>query len=134
MHGAENRKTNVPSSLASAKFVFIRKEAKSPLELPYEGPYEVVNKEEKYYALQVGSRQEKVSIGRLKTAFVDNERPVTVAQPPRRGRPPGQPANAHQAALSNAAHQGTRARGQQPPWQKTHDPHPSPPTYAEVTT
>ena len=56
MHGAENRRTNVQSSLALAKFVFIRKEAKRPLEPPYEGPYEVVNKEDKYYTLQVGSR------------------------------------------------------------------------------
>ena len=92
-HGAESHRTSVPTALRSAKFVFLKREAKKPLETPYVGPYEVLAKHEKYYTLQMGNRQEKVSIDRLKAAIVDQKLPVQVAQPPKRGRPPVKPLN-----------------------------------------
>ena len=60
------------------------------METPYVGPYEVIARYDKYYVLQMGSRQDKVSIDRLKPAMVDQEGPVITAQPPKRGRPPRQ--------------------------------------------
>ena len=81
-HGAEARHARIPPALVSAKFVFLRREARKPLETPYVGPYEVISKHEKYYTLQMGSRQEKVSVDRLKAAVVDQQLPVPVAQPP----------------------------------------------------
>ena len=92
-HGAKSHCTSVPTAMRSAKFVFLRREAKKPLETPYVGPYEVLAKHEKYYTLQMGNRQEKVSIDRLKAAIVDQQLPVQVAQPPKRGRPPVKPLN-----------------------------------------
>ena len=83
-------KSNVPDRLTKAKFVFIRSDARrNPLQTPYEGPYAVVSKTDKNFTVQLGSRQDNVSIDRLKAAEVDEQFPVPVAQPPHRGRPPG---------------------------------------------
>ena len=100
--------------------MFLRREARKPLETPYVGPYEVISKHEKYYTLQMGSRQEKVSVYRLKAAVVDQQLPVPVAQPPRRGRPPGQPPN-------NTHYQQVPLDPQEKQVQMK-------PTYAEVTS
>ena len=82
-------KVNVPDVLTRAKFVFVRTDArKTPLQTPYEGPYAVINRSDKFFTLQMGTREDNVSIDRLKAAHVDEALPVPVAQPPRRGRPP----------------------------------------------
>lgn len=79
----------VPRSLASSDFVFTRRDAhRTPLQNPYEGPFRVLEKGDKSFKLDVGGRSETVTVDRLKPAHVDIDRPVTVAQPPRRGRPP----------------------------------------------
>ena len=109
-HGAENIRTNVPDNLAKAKYVFVRREPRRSLQTPYEGPYEVLERRDKYFTLQIGTRQDNVTIDRLKVALVDNDLPVTVAQPPRRGRPP---------------RPGTP--------EPTPEPLPTQPTYAEIT-
>ena len=72
-----------------------------------------------------------MSIDRLKVALVDNEEPVTVAQPPRRGRPLRPPEQ--QEGLDNATNRGIQARVRQHPQQELEDLRPTPPTYAEVT-
>ena len=112
-HGEDiSHRPNVPSTLETAEFVFVRRDAqKSPLQKPYDGPYEVVERAPKHFVLQFGNRQDSVSIDRLKPAHLDQTQPPQVAQPPRRGRPPG-------------------SRNQATP--RT-DPPPIP-TYAEVTT
>ena len=46
---------------------------------------------EKTFRIMVGSREEIISVDRLKPAHVDLTGPVSVARPPRRGRPPLQP-------------------------------------------
>ena len=76
-----------PDRLASAAFVFVRRGAPGPPLSPlYDGPYKVVGREEKVFTLQLGGREEKVSVDRLKPCLADE---VTPADPPRRGRPPG---------------------------------------------
>ena len=80
-------KTNVPDRLLKAKFVFIRTDArKTPLQTPFTGPYAVIDRNDKFFTLQMGNKQDTVSIDRLKEAIVqDDGLPVPVAQPPRRG-------------------------------------------------
>ena len=130
-HGAENVKPKVPVALTSAKFVFIRKEAKKPLEPPYTGPYEVLERSEKYFKLQIGSRQDKVSIDRLKVALVDQNNPVQVAQPPKRGRPPTKNNSSNQKGVqSHSSSKQTLDHADQ----MVQNPQPDRPTYAEITT
>ncbi len=55
-----------------------------PLAAPYAGPYLVLSKGAKTFTIQVGQRQEIVSVDRLK--------PHTGLGPVSRGRPPKMPA------------------------------------------
>ncbi|CAI5673972.1 unnamed protein product [Oreochromis niloticus] len=81
--------TFVPSSLDSARFVFVRHDAhRTPLRPPYDGPYRVLKPGNKHFILDFGGRQEVVSVDRLKPAHVMQEDQVVPAQAPRRGRPP----------------------------------------------
>ena len=76
----------LPEKLLSANFVFVRKGAPGPPLSPlYEGPYTVVARDPKYFTLELGGRQEKVTVDRLKPFLAQL---VTPAEPPRRGRPP----------------------------------------------
>ena len=69
--------------------MFVRRDDRQkPLQRPYTGPYKVLDKSDKTFLLDIGGRQEHVSIDRLKPAHVDDSEPVQVANPPRRGRPP----------------------------------------------
>ena len=88
-HGGDSIKSHVPSALNQAKFVFVRHDAtKKPLQTPYDGPYEVLERTPKYFTLQIGDRTDRISIDRLKLAHLDQSQPPQVAQPPKRGRPP----------------------------------------------
>lgn len=57
--------------MATCDYVFIRRDAvKKPLIAPYDGPYKVLEKHEKYFKIQLPNRTSVVSIDRLKPAFV----------------------------------------------------------------
>jgi hypothetical protein len=72
--------------------VFICRDAyKAPLTPNYDGPDKVISKTAKYFIVQIGLREESVSIDRLKPAYLDRSEGVVVAQPLRRGRPPLRP-------------------------------------------
>jgi RNase H-like domain found in reverse transcriptase/Reverse transcriptase (RNA-dependent DNA polymerase)/Integrase zinc binding domain/Integrase core domain len=74
--------------LAAAQYVYVRRgPVAGPLTAAYDGPYQVLSRGDKVYRLQVGTRVEAVSADRLKP-YVGADKPA-VAQPPRRGRPPG---------------------------------------------
>ncbi|GFN96787.1 Pol polyprotein [Plakobranchus ocellatus] len=61
----------VPANLAPAKFVYVRKDShKHPLQRPYDGPYLVLNKSDKFFTVAIKGRPETISIDRLKAAFV----------------------------------------------------------------
>ena len=84
--------TNVSEALQKTKFVFVRLDARrSPLQNPYDGPFEVIDRAPKYFTIRFGKTSDTISIDRLKPAHLDQSLPAQVAQPPRRGRPPGQP-------------------------------------------
>ena len=91
-HGGDNITSHVPSALNQAKFIFVRHDARrTPLQTPYDGPFEVVERSPKYFTLQLGDMRDKISVNRLKPAYLDQSQPPQVTQPPRRGRPPKKP-------------------------------------------
>lgn len=93
---AHHNKENVfiQKSLPTSSHVFVRNDTvKSALQPPYDGPYEVLERSEKYYLIKFNNRTAKISIDRLKSAFLpldpDNEppqltntsTPLTIHQP-----------------------------------------------------
>ena len=78
----------VPPSLMTSQFVFVREDGRrGPLQQPYAGPYRVIEPGDKTFIVQIGNRNETISIDRLKPAHLDIDQPVKVAQPKPRGRP-----------------------------------------------
>ena len=62
-------KVYVPKALWKATHVFVRRDAhRAPLDRPYTGPYRVISRSEKTFTLDLGNRQDSVSIDRLKPA------------------------------------------------------------------
>ncbi|GFO31284.1 Pol polyprotein [Plakobranchus ocellatus] len=54
-----------------ADFVYVRRDShKHPLQRPYDGPYRVLNKNDKYITVEVKGRSEVITLDRLKAAFV----------------------------------------------------------------
>ena len=80
----------------TADYVFVRRGAPGPPLLPlYDGPYKVTAKSPKVFELQLGTRQEKVSVDRLKPCLSSE---VSLAAPPRRGSPPRLPSESRPLA------------------------------------
>ncbi|GFS18261.1 Pol polyprotein [Elysia marginata] len=79
----------VSRSLQDAQFVFIRQDGhRGPLQQPYDGPFRVLSPGDKTFLVRVGDREERISTDHLQMAHMDLTKPVSVAQPPRRGRLP----------------------------------------------
>jgi hypothetical protein len=75
-----------PAALLLAAFVYVWKGGTiPPLSRLYSGPYRILASGQKVFRLQVGEREETVSIDRLKPHR--GAAPVQPAQPPSRGRP-----------------------------------------------
>ena len=73
-------------ALLTAKFMFLREDALvQPLSPLYRGPSLVLEKQKKFYCLQLGDRKDVVSVDRLEPAFF--HQPISPALPPLRGRP-----------------------------------------------
>ncbi|KAJ8911573.1 hypothetical protein NQ315_008916 [Exocentrus adspersus] len=73
-HGS--RTTFVYKDLATTPYVFVRNDAmKSCLQPNYDGPFEVINREKKFYTVQTAEKVVKVSTDRLKPAYVLVEDP-----------------------------------------------------------
>ena len=76
----------VHAALASAEYVFVQEDASiQPLSQLYCGPYRVLSCQDKFFSLEIGSRQDTVSIDRLKPVLGPVLDPQ---QPPWNGRPP----------------------------------------------
>ncbi|XP_064470231.1 uncharacterized protein LOC135384982 [Ornithodoros turicata] len=68
------RNSYVPAALAEATHVFLRAPApRKSLDPPYTGPYRVISRSDKTMVLDLGGRQDTVSVDRVKPAFVENE-------------------------------------------------------------
>ena len=86
-HGTPS--STVTKNILNSKFAFLRRDGhRTPLQRPYEGPFEVIKADEKTFTLAIGDRHETVSIDRIKPAHFDVSQPVQVALPKPRGRPP----------------------------------------------
>ena len=71
----------LPPALLTAEFVFVQEDASIPSLAPlYQGPYLVLERKDKFFRLQLGSRTDVVSVDRLKPAF--SEDPIQAASPP----------------------------------------------------
>ena len=78
---------NLPETLRVAKFVYVKRgQAAPPLTPIYQGPYPVLQRSPKSFVLDLGGRQETVTVERLKPHL--GLQPVDPAVAPRRGRPP----------------------------------------------
>ena len=78
----------MPQDMSKAKYVSIRHDGhRRPLQAPYTGPYRVLETGDKVFKLQVGNKEDSISIDRLKPAHCDIYQPVQVHEPPRPGRP-----------------------------------------------
>ena len=72
-HGTR-REFHVPTGLAGATHVFIRRDARAPpLTRPCQGPFKVVKSSEKYFEVNIRGKVDRVSIDRLKRAHLEEE-------------------------------------------------------------
>jgi hypothetical protein len=91
-----------PAALLQASHVYVRRVgALPPLAALYVGPYEVLERTDKYFRLSVGGREEAVSIDRLKPHL--GVGPFSAALPAARGRPPTPAPRGGSAAASSGS-------------------------------
>ena len=79
----------MPTGLQQACFAFVRHDAhKPPLQPPYDNPFPVISRHAKHFLLDIGGRQDKVSIDQLKSALLDHRTETTVEMRPKQGHLP----------------------------------------------
>lgn len=89
IHHPNSRTTYIPKELQTCTHVWVRIDrVKRPLEAPYSGPFEVVERFDKYFILKLSTgKTDAVSIDRLKPAVLHPPKPksvttsVPIAQP-----------------------------------------------------
>ena len=73
------RPSFVSPALTKASYVFVRRDSvKRPLQRPYDGPYKVLQRTEKYYTLDINGTRDTVSIDCLKPAFYDSSNFIAI--------------------------------------------------------
>ena len=78
-----NKKVYVSDDLHKCTHVFVRHDAiRKPLQQPYNGPYEVLNRTAKHFTVNINGRKEVISIDRLKPAYLDSDTPLPDNVPP----------------------------------------------------
>lgn len=71
-HHTRTTPTFIPKKLASCSHVFVRHDAvRSPLQKPYDGPYEVVSRNSNKFVVLIKGKQLVININRLKPSFSD---------------------------------------------------------------
>lgn len=67
-------KTFESKSLSTASHVFVRNDSVRPsLSFPYDGPFKVIKRRPKFYTIFMRSRNQNISVDRLKPAFTSND-------------------------------------------------------------
>ncbi|CAH8651538.1 unnamed protein product [Schistosoma intercalatum] len=68
-----NNRIQLDRNLETCKFVFVRVDAvKKPLKQPYEGPYKVIKRTQKYFIISRDGKKQTISIDRIKPAFYES--------------------------------------------------------------
>ena len=63
-------RAQIPAALRSADFVFVKHGARrAPLTRPYDGPFRVLERGEKFFKVKVGTKEQVITVDRLKPAF-----------------------------------------------------------------
>ena len=71
-HATQRQDRVPPKALLNATHVFVRRDAKAPpLTRPYTGPFRVLKNHGKYCELDMHGKADKVSVDRLKPAYLD---------------------------------------------------------------
>ena len=76
---SSNRSVWVSGDLATATHVYVRTDAvRKPLQPPYQGPFKVISRHNKYFTILLNGKEDSVSVDRLKPAYL----PDTAASAP----------------------------------------------------
>ena len=68
----QSRQSHVNRDLSSCTHVFVRHDAvRKSLQQPYDGPYKVLARTEKFFTVDVNGRRDTISLDRLKPAYLD---------------------------------------------------------------
>ncbi|KAJ8724127.1 hypothetical protein PYW07_008107 [Mythimna separata] len=82
-HSNTNNNVFIHKDLSACSHVFIRNEARRALVPPYEGPFKVLSRHNKFYTLDRNGKQITVSLDRLKPAYLLRYDDVLVPRPVR---------------------------------------------------
>lgn len=79
VHHAKQR-VFVPNDLKTCKGVFVRVDTvKKPLQHPYDGPFEVIERGDKYMVISVRGKKQTISVDRLKPAYSCSQQPESLS-------------------------------------------------------
>ena len=71
-HTPRIRNSFIDNSLSSTSHVFIRRDSvRWLLQQPYDGPFQVLSRKDKYFVVDINGKHDTVSIDRLKAAHMD---------------------------------------------------------------
>ena len=97
-HG--NRDVYVPPDLHSAAHVYVRHDGhKPPLTRPYEGPFRVVRRLDKYFTLDINGKIKEVTVDRLKPAKLTRDHDTLISDSPEDSSLPPSSFTAHSPSL-----------------------------------
>lgn len=106
----------VQNNLTTSPAVFVRTDAvRRPLQPPYEGPFAVIKRCDKFYKINMNGKHVNVSIDRLKAAYVCGEQPqpdtiTTCEQPDKTTATCEEPATTNERPAAYTTASGRRVR------------------------
>ena len=99
------RTMHIHTDLSSYPFVFVRHDGvRTTLQPPYDGPYKVLQRNNKHYTLEISGKQKVVSLDRLKPAYIEDTSTNTSLQTFTAILPPSTPPNST-TCVTRSGHQ-----------------------------